>query len=474
MKKDPGLIFRLCLMLGDVIAIIASFAFAYFTRTHIDQRPYFFEANISDFIITVMILIPIWIIILASLGLYQKAIFLKRQRFMETWRLFLASIIGIMTIITFDYLAQIDLFPVRVVALFAMLYCFVALWLMRALLRFIRSRIVKNDYGILSALIIGDHVNTEHLSNYISATPESGYRVVGIVSSSKYIPEDLESIRFKSLKDALKNTNPDVIFQTDEDQTEYVYRESLEKHLLYYFVPSETTLSSHIGQLELIGNTPAMRVNATPLSGNARIIKRTFDLILGGIATIVALIPMIVIWLIIKVSDLKHPAVYADIRLSRFNKRFKCYKFRSMKPEFNGLSPEEAFNKIGKPELIDEYRKNGDCLKNDPRITRIGRFIRRTSLDELPQLFNVLKGDISLVGPRALVPGELRDYGDRSLLLTVKSGLTGLAQVSGRRDIPFDERRALDIYYIQNWSLTLDLSILLRTIGAVFSRKGAK
>ena len=92
----------------------------------------------------------------------------------------------------------------------------------------------------------------------------------------------------------------------------------------------------------------------------------------------------------------------------------------------------------------------------------------------MPQLINVFKGDISLVGPRALVPGELRNYGDRSLLLSVKSGLTGLAQVSGRRDISFEERRALDIYYIQNWSLLLDFQILLRTIGTVFTGEGAK
>ena len=113
-------------------------------------------------------------------------------------------------------------------------------------------------------------------------------------------------------------------------------------------------------------------------------------------------------------------------------------------------------------------------MKNDPRITKIGHFIRRTSLDELPQLFNILKGDISLIGPRALLPGELRSYGDRSLLLTVKSGLTGFAQVSGRRDISFEERRALDIYYVKNWSLMLDLAIFFKTIAIVFKGEGAK
>ena len=145
-----------------------------------------------------------------------------------------------------------------------------------------------------------------------------------------------------------------------------------------------------------------------------------------------------------------------------------------MKPKYSRLSPEQAFTKMGKPELIKKYRDNGDFLPDDPRITGIGRVLRATSLDELPQLFNVIRGDISLVGPRALVPGELRDYGDRSLLLSVKSGLTGLAQVSGRRDISFEERRALDLYYVQNWSLKLDFSIMLRTIGVVFTRKGAK
>ena len=138
------------------------------------------------------------------------------------------------------------------------------------------------------------------------------------------------------------------------------------------------------------------------------------------------------------------------------------------------MTAEEAFIKMGKPELIKKYRRDGDYMKNDPRITRLGHFIRRTSLDELPQLFNILKGDISLIGPRALLPGELRDYGDRSLLLTVKSGLTGFAQVSGRRNISFEERRALDIYYVKNWSLMLDLSIFFKTIAAVFRGEGAK
>jgi lipopolysaccharide/colanic/teichoic acid biosynthesis glycosyltransferase len=122
---------------------------------------------------------------------------------------------------------------------------------------------------------------------------------------------------------------------------------------------------------------------------------------------------------------------------------------------------------IGKPELLKQYRENGDQLDNDFRVTPLGRFLRRASLDELPQLFNVFKGDISLVGPRALIPEELQAYEKKHTILSVKSGLTGLAQISGRRTISFAERRKLDTYYVQNWSFWMDLVILIKTVRTV-------
>ena len=359
-------------------------------------------------------------------------------------------------------------------ALTSVVLSFVFLLAERIIIRFIVRMIFIKDYGTKRVIITGNHKNTEYLADYITSTPESGYRLAGIVANRKFIPKDLKTRQYSSLKDALKKAKADVIFQTDEKSTEYVYRQALNKHLLYYFVPSETALSSHFGELELVGNTPAVLVMATPLAGGYVVIKRLFDILFSFVAIVIAAIPMIIIWLIVKFSDLKSPAIYADERLTQYNRKFRCYKFRSMKQEYSGMTAEEAFTKMGKPELIKKYRKDGDYLKNDPRITKFGHFIRKTSLDELPQLFNILKGDISLIGPRALLPGELRDYGDRSLILTVKSGLTGFAQVSGRRDISFEERRALDIYYVKNWSLMLDLSIFFKTIAAVLKRDGAK
>lgn len=475
MKKDYGIIFHICLILGDALAIILSFLTAYFVRTHLDQRPFYFESNPLQFLASMLYLLPIYLIILACFGLYKKSIFSGKSRWIEMMRVFLASITGMMAIITRDFFFDLDLFPVRVMALYSAAACFVLLCIFRGAVRFARNIALKHSKNAtLAAVIVGNHANTEYLADYISAFPESGFRLAGVVAGVKYIPKDLRNKQYSSLKDAMKKAHPDVVFQTDEKHSDYVYRQTLNHHLAYYYVPSSMALSSQVGELELIGSTPAIFVPVTPLAGNAKFIKRLTDIVIGGIALIIAIIPMLLIWLAEKISDPKSPAFYSEVRLSRYNQHFRIYKFRSMKMEYCGMSPEEAFRKMGKPGLIKKYRKNGDKIDDDPRITRLGKFLRATSLDELPQLFNVLKGDISLVGPRALVPGELRHYGDRSLLLSVKSGLTGLAQVSGRRDISFEERRALDIYYIQNWSLGLDMRILFRTIGAVFLRKGAK
>lgn len=474
MRKKSDFILRLSLIIGDALALVASFAMSYYIRVKIDPRPFTFESQFFEFTRTVVFLVPIMLIVLAALGLYRKSIFLGKTRLPERGRLLLAGVLAVAALIVYDFFVGENLFPVRIMAVTAMLLSFVFLLIERMAVRLVVRLIFRNDYGVKRAIIIGNHKSTGYLADYISSTPETGYRLAGIVSNKRFIPRDLKTHQYSSLKDALRKARADVIFQTDEKSTEYVYRQAVLRHLEYYFVPSEAALSSHFGELELIGNTPAVMVMTTPLVGGYTVFKRTFDILFSLVAIIIAAIPMLITWLVLKISDFKHSPIYADERLTQYNRKFKCYKFRSMKPEYSGMPAEKAFVLMGKPELVKKYRKDGDYLKNDPRITKIGRFIRRTSIDELPQLFNILKGDISLIGPRALKPEELRFYGDRSLILTVKSGLTGFAQVSGRRDISFEERRALDIYYVRNWSLMLDLSIFFKTIAVVFRGEGAK
>ncbi|MBQ2695463.1 sugar transferase [Candidatus Saccharibacteria bacterium] len=475
MRKKSDYILMLCLILGDAVALILSFAFAYFVRVHVDPRPYVFESQLAEFTNTIILVVPILLVILATLGLYKKVVFLGKSRLPELWRLMLAGVLSVAALIVYDFFVGENLFPVRIMALTSVVLSFGFLTVERVVIRAIVRRVFRSNYGTKHVIIIGNSRNTEYLANYIASTPESGYRLAGVVASGKYIPKDLKKYQYSSLKEALKTRRGvDVIFQTDEKSTEYVFGQAVKRHILYYFVPSETALSSHFGDLELVGNTPAVLVKLTPLSGGMAVFKRSFDIVFSLIAIILMAIPMLLVWLVLKISDFKHSPIYPDYRLTQYNRKFRCYKFRTMKAEYSGMTAEEAFLKMGKPSLIKKYRENGDFLKNDPRITKLGKFLRRTSLDELPQLFNILKGDISLIGPRALLPNELRDYGDRSLILTVKSGLTGFAQVSGRRDISFAERRSLDIYYVKNWSLMLDAQIFFRTIVAVLKGEGAK
>ena len=475
MRKEPGFSYRICLIIGDALAIIFSFAFSYYYRTHIDSRPYYFTSEIRDFILTNVLLLPIWLVILTSLGLYSRRIL--RRRGLEYWRLFLASIIGVMTIITYDFFATAyvtrgSLFPVRTIAIYAIVFNFIVLIITRTIIRAIRQFLLRRNMGLIRTVIVGNSDNTTQLLQGITA--DSGFKVVGVVASDKYVPEEWRKRQYDNLDIALARLRPHAIIHTGSKDIEATNKAAVDHHALYYYSPAEDSIIVQSGNVEFVAAVPIILIRATPLSGGAKIYKRAMDIIFGLILTILAAIPMLIIYIIQKIIEPKSPAIYKDTRLTRYNQEFPLLKFRSMKQEYCGLTAEQAFNKMGKPELSEKYRKQGDYIKNDPRYTKFGTWLRKTSLDEIPQFINVLKGDISLIGPRALQPVELKNYGDRGLLLSVKSGLTGLAQVSGRRNISFNERRALDIYYVQNWTPALDVQIFFRTIASVLHHDGAK
>ena len=200
------------------------------------------------------------------------------------------------------------------------------------------------------------------------------------------------------------------------------------------------------------------------------LMKKLFDLIVSCVFLIVLSIPMIIIAILIKINS-KGPAIFSQERRGKNDKPFRCYKFRTMyndaEPRLNGLL--ETSDKAR-----DEWNQHWK-LKNDPRITKIGRFLRQTSLDELPQIFNVLKGNMSLVGPRPVTKREITEYYKEhaGLCFCVPPGITGLWQVSGRSNTGYEYRIALDSWYVRNWNLWLDIVILLRTIKEVFRKEGA-
>ncbi|TYP00077.1 undecaprenyl-phosphate galactose phosphotransferase [Geothermobacter ehrlichii] len=200
----------------------------------------------------------------------------------------------------------------------------------------------------------------------------------------------------------------------------------------------------------------------------SKIVKRSFDLF-AALSLMIALAPLfwVLVWLIRRDGA---PAIYAHMRIGRGGEEFPCLKFRTMVPD-----AEAVLEKILSED--EEARREWEAsykLKNDPRITRIGHFLRKTSLDELPQLWNVLRGEMSLVGPRPIIREEIDKYGDDFYFYKVaRPGITGLWQVSGRSDIDYPSRVALDVWYVKNWSLWYDIAILFKTIRVVVQRSGA-
>lgn len=478
MKNNVTLVYSVFLLIGDFVALAAAFTVAYVLRVTLDHTPLSTQVYAHTYIMLIATLLPFFLIIFALLGLYNLRV--HENRFNEFGRLIVGCLVGVMGVVSYSYLANVRIFPARLVTLYAFLLAFCFVLLFRTMARGMRRLLFKYGIGITNILLVGDTRLTLELVNLLANTAATGYRVAGVVGCGTHQRAAAASVRcFEDFDQAANSA--DLFFQTivqtelyaaaPKNEAILVYAQ--EHHLDYSFVPGNGELFAGNIDAELFQSIPVIAVHQTALTGWGRVVKRVSDLLLSSAAIAITSPLMLAAAIAIRLSD-NGPVFFRQTRLTRDDRKFKVFKFRSHYMAYSGLSPETAFAKLGQPELAVQYRANGDKLPADPRVTPVGRFLRRTSIDELPQLFNVFLGDISLVGPRALVPGELAAYKKRHAILSVKSGITGLAQVSGRRNIPYDERRRLDLYYVQNWSFWGDLIILVRTIWVVLVSRGAK
>jgi exopolysaccharide biosynthesis polyprenyl glycosylphosphotransferase len=461
MRKNTLFITKLALLTADVVAILGALALAYFWRTRISSTPYSFESSGWLILSQAAVLTPIWLVYLYFSGLYRKATFSYRSR--EYPRIFLAGIVAMMLFISTEFFTGEVIFPAHSIAVAFVPIIFALDIFCRGAVKMVYRSLLSVGVGVQRVVFVGDNSITDGLEKYFRDNRQYGAIAVGKTDGKV---EELEML--------LKARRPDLVIQTNNKNKEQVFNLALNYHVGYYFTPNDETLLSGIANIEILDAQPVIEIGMTKLSGIWRFAKRFLDIVLGSLFLLLASPACLLIILAIKLTDSKGSVFFRQTRLTRFNQEFQIYKFRSHRSEYSGLSPEQAFAKMGRPELAKKYRKGGDQLERDPRLSKIGKFLRATSLDELPQLLNVVKGDLSLIGPRALVPEELKRHKKSQTILAVRSGLTGLAQVSGRRDISFDERRKLDVYYVQNWSLLLDLQILLKTFAHVLFGRGAK
>jgi len=470
--------YSLILILADFVVLLLAFSVAYILRVQYDPRPLLTPIYARQYFTTFILIAPFWILIFASLGLYQASTYTRRL--VEWGKIAVGSLIGILLVIGWQYASSQPIFPARLVALYALLASFLLLLFEREIIRLTRSLLFYVGRGTSRVLIIGNSDATRDIADNLSNTYRSGYCIAAIAGPKKVLPSGLDVRHFTSVDAALKEIKKlkiNLIIQTDlydsAERNQRILGASQINHISYSFIPGEAEFYAGKNTIDVFLGYPMISVSQTPLIGWGAIAKQIFDAIASFLLVIV-LSPLFLLLVLLQLMFNPGPIFYVSKRLSKFSEPVNLIKFRSMNAKYGSRDAAIEFREMGREDLVEEYEKNRK-VRNDPRITWFGRFLRITSLDELPQIFNVLKGDLSLVGPRPILPQEAKFSQSRTALLhSVKSGVTGLWQVSGRSNLSFDERIELELFYAQNWSFWLDIKILFKTLAAVFRRRGAR
>ncbi len=470
--------YSLILIFVDIVFLLLAFTVAYVLRVQYDPRPLLTNVYAYDYIYSFLLIIPFWIGVFATLGLYSSSVY--NRRLLEWSKIAIGSFIGILLVIGWQYASDNNLLPARLVAVYALLGSFVLIIAEREILRFIRGMMYRYGKGIKRVLIIGASSATGDIAKNLSNTIKSGYNVIAIAGPKRFLPPRSDAKHYSLVESALKDIdllNINTIIQTDlyedSDRNQKILNAAQSCHIEYSFIPGESEFYSGKNTVDIFLGYPMITVHQTPLVGWGAIVKRIFDQLVSLILIVILLPFMIVVFIIKKIAD-PGPAFYISKRLSRFSRPIGLVKFRSMSAKYGARDAADEFREMGREDLAKIYDKVRK-VENDPRITKFGKFLRASSIDELPQLINVFKGELSLVGPRPILPQEVKlAPGRTSLLHSVKSGMTGLWQVSGRSELNFEERIELELFYAQNWTFWLDIKILFKTIAVVFGKKGAK
>jgi len=356
-------------------------------------------------------------------------------------------------------------------------------------LRVVQTMFRERGINLIPTLVVGTNAEAIQTLNILGERRGLGYKVIGVVDCGSEIDPEFAASHAEIIGhiDDLPNlicelAIQEVIITDNSLQSSTMFESMLQagrnQRVEFRFAPSLFNLLPQKTSVEQIGVLPMVRLFREPLSDAQRFLKRTFDVI----AAIFAIILTAPVWLVIAVlirRDSKGPILFKQERVGMDGRVFLCYKFRTMAAD----SGEELHREIYKRNIQGNSRANiGNTdeplfgkVKNDPRLTAFGAKLRRTSLDELPQILNVLIGEMSIVGPRPPIPYEVEDYKLRHRKrLDMKPGITGLWQVSGRSQIGFEQMVALDMFYIENWSFWLDLKIIVMTFPAILSGDGAR
>ena len=460
--KKLELTFAAILVPLDYLALLLAGTLAYFLRFEsfvTEIRPVVFEMSFQEFFKILAVASLVWVLVFALNGLYSIA---RRSLIKDFSRLLVASSAATLIIVV-AFFFNFQLFSSRLIILTGWLLSVVIVFLERVMIHYVKKLFYQHGLGSRQVVLIGESKNALDIKREFEENPSWGFKVV------RHFP-DFGQVAVQELTALAKQRKVDDVILADpamgEPQKNQLVNFCLENHLNYKYAASllETKLINF--DLSTVAGVPLIEVKQTRLDGWGRILKRAFDIFTSFILLIV-LSPLFLLIGLAVVLTSTGPVMVKLTRVGYGGGKFVLYKFRSMVKNARQLKP-----------ALSSYNERADGplfkMENDPRITPCGRFLRKWSLDELPQLINVLLGQMSLVGPRPHEPEEVARYQTaEKKLLAIKPGLTGPAQVSGRSDLAWEEEVRLDTYYVENWSLGLDIQILLKTPRAVLTKRRA-
>lgn len=469
--KRVELAFAVILVPLDYLAIVAAGIFAYFIRYQPfvqEFRPVVFDLRFEEYVRFVVLIALTWIPLFALAGLYR----IRSTRLIvdELRRTALACSTGVLGVILFIFF-QRELFSSRFILIAVWLFAILFVFAARVLVLWCERFLFYRGIGVRNVVLVGGDKTTYDLLALFRDRPRFGYRVV------RHVPK-VTTTTIAELTRLCARMDIDEMIQAGADVPKEASEELLEfaetHHIIFKYIADLFATHARNIAIVTVSGTPIVEIHRTRLDGWGKIGKRLFDIV-AAFLLLCLLSPILLLTAIAIVLESGLPVFFRYLddgkpveRIGERGRPFTYFKFRSMDEGAHALRPQLADRNL---------RKGGPLfkLKNDPRLTRVGHFIRRFSIDELPELFLVLKGDMSLVGPRPHLPEEVAQYAKHhKRVLTIKPGITGFAQISGRSDLTFDEEVRLDTYYIENWSLWLDVYILLKTPFAVLARREAE
>ncbi|MDV3222372.1 sugar transferase [Intrasporangium sp.] len=464
-------ILQLGLASGDLVVIVVATVLAVVGRSRLT----IFRAtdDVTEVAQSVGVWIVLaWMVVNLAVGTYQRShLGVGTTEYAKVLAAagMTAGLIGIIS-----YLTKFNLSRGFFVLLFVVGVPLLLLWRWTA--RRLVHRLHLRGHLLTKVLIAGSAHHVDEVAAVLDRESWLGYRIVGALlpptQALGVTPRGVPVLGL-STDTALATLDHEadlVVFTEGAFQSSTDFRRiawDLEgHHVQMAVVPSLSDISSGRIMMRPIGGLPLVHVEQPQSLGASRGLKRTFDVVGAGVSLLLCSPIMLAVAVAIKLQD-GGPVLFRQTRVGRDGELFECLKFRSMVVDAEARLSAVTHLKHDPEHVLFK-------AQTDPRVTPVGRFIRRFSIDELPQLANVIAGEMSLVGPRPALPAEVRRYSpDVQRRLHVRPGMTGLWQVSGRSDLPWEDTVRLDLYYVDNWSLVQDLSIVIKTIRAVLSSRGA-